>query len=75
MLRTRSYLADTVATPIAVLAFIFLYSLSSPQNYSETGFLFFYPLYGDWTVQCLYTSGTWMWVFTICWLMHAFANK
>ena len=75
MLRTRNYLADTIAAPIAMLAFILLYSLSSPQNYSDTGFLFFYPLYGDWSVQCLYTSGTWMWVFVVTWLMHAFANK
>jgi len=45
------------------------------MNYSETGFLFFYPLYSDYTIQCLYTTGTWMWVYTITWLMHYAANK
>jgi hypothetical protein len=75
MLRTRKQLGNTVAAPFIVLAFLFLYALSSPQNYSETGFLFFYPLYSDYSIQCLYTSGTWVWVFTVTWLMHAFANK
>jgi hypothetical protein len=37
--------------------------------------LFFYPLYTDYTIQCLYTTGTWLWVFTVVWMMEAFANK
>jgi hypothetical protein len=45
------------------------------MNYTETGFLFFYPLYTDYTIQCLYTTGTWVWVYVITWMMHAFANK
>jgi len=75
MLRTRKKASNTVLAPMMVLSFILLYSLSSPANYTETGFLFFYPLYSDWSIQCLYTSGTWMWVFTFTWIMHAFANK
>lgn len=75
MMRTRKKLADSVAAPLFVLLFIFTYSLTSPMNYQQTGFLFFYPLYTDYTIQCLYTTGTWMWVFTIVWMMHWFANK
>jgi len=58
-----------------VLFAILLYALSSPTNYSQTGFLFFYPLYSDYTIQCLYTTGTWMWVYLVAWLMHYVANK
>lgn len=75
MLRTRKYLSNTVLAPLCIVCVLFLYSLTSPQNYSQTGFLFFYPLYTDYTIQCLYTTGTWMWVYIVTWLMHAFANK
>jgi hypothetical protein len=37
--------------------------------------LFFYPLYSDYTIQCFYTTGTWMWIFAVTWVMQAFANK
>jgi len=75
MMRTRNKMGETAWAPFCVLACILLYALSTPSNYTETGFLFFYPLYSDYSIQCLYTSGTWMWVFTVTWIMHAFANK
>jgi hypothetical protein len=75
MMRTRKYMANSVWAPFSVIAFIFLYALTSPQNYQQTGFLFFYPLYKDYTLQCLYTTGTWMWVFTLCWIMHWCSNR
>uniref|UniRef100_A0A7S3FUF9 Acyltransferase 3 domain-containing protein n=1 Tax=Strombidium rassoulzadegani TaxID=1082188 RepID=A0A7S3FUF9_9SPIT len=75
MMRTRNEMAKTVWAPVMVLLGILLYALSSPQNYSQTGFLFFYPLYSDYTIQCLYTSGTWMWIYFIAWTMHHIANK
>lgn len=50
MLRTRNQVANTAVAPFYVLFAILLYSLSSPQNYSDTGFLFFYPLYSDYTI-------------------------
>jgi len=75
MMRTRNEIAKTSLTPCCIVIFLFLYAVSSPMNYKETGFLFFYPLYSDYTIQCLYTTGTWVWVYTITWMMHAFANK
>jgi len=50
MLRTRKTVANTAASPFYIVFAILLYSLSSPQNYSDTGFLFFYPLYSDYTI-------------------------
>jgi hypothetical protein len=75
MQRTRSYLGKTPLAPIAVVLAILVYSLSSPQNYTNTGFLFFYPLYADYSIMCLYTSGTWLWVYAISWAMAWIANK
>ena len=75
MQRTRSTVAATAWTPFFIVVGILLYSLSSPQNYSQTGFLFFYPLYSDYTIQCLYTSGTWLWIFSVAWIMHYICNK
>jgi len=75
MMRTRKGLSETVIAPLFVLLFVFAYAMSSPQNYQQTGFLFFYPLYSDYTIQCLYTTGTWLWVFGITWIMHTVANK
>lgn len=75
MMRQRNKVGMTVWAPLCVLFAILLYALSSPMNYSETGFLFFYPLYSDYTIQCLYTTGTWMWVYVITWLMQYAANK
>jgi hypothetical protein len=75
MKRTRNRVAKTAWAPIMVLLCIFMYSITSPQNYTETGFLFFYPLYSDWYIQSLYTTGTWVWICMITWLMQAYCNK
>jgi len=75
MMRTRKSLGNTVMAPACIVCFLFLYAISSPMNYTQTGFLFFYPLYTDYTTQCLYTTGTWCWVYVVTWMMHAFANK
>lgn len=75
MMRTRKRIGATAWAPIAVVGFIFVYALTSPQNYTQTGFLFFYPLYSDYTIQCLYTTGTWAWVYLITWVMHYAANQ
>jgi len=44
------------------------------MNYSNMGHLFFYPLYTDYWLKCLYTSGTWIWVYAIIWTMAWMAN-
>ena len=75
MLRSRRKVAKTVWAPLALPIFIFMYALSCPQNYTQTGFLFFYPLYSDYSIQCLYTTGTWLWLYVVTWMMYEFANK
>lgn len=38
------------------------------------GALFFYPLYSDYPLQVLHVIGTWLWVFSVVWLMAEFGN-
>lgn len=75
MMRTRNSMGKMTWAPLTVLGAILFYSLSSAQNYTQVGFLFMYPLYNDYTVQCLYTTGTWMWLYFITWTMQYIANK
>lgn len=74
MLKIRKELGDTVCAPIMVGMGLFLYAICSPMNYGGLGQLFFYPLYEDYTLQCLYTTGTWTFVFTIVWVMALVGN-
>jgi len=74
MLRKRKELGNTVLAPTSMCLGLLIYSITSPMNYGDMGHLFFYPLYTDYTMQCFYTTGTWLWVFTIVWIMAYIAN-
>jgi hypothetical protein len=74
MLRSRGKWAQSSWAPLSVGLAIFLYALSSPMNYSNMGFLFFYPLYQDQPLMSLHTSGSWLWIYGITWFMADFAN-
>ena len=74
IMKYRSELAATVLTPLSIGAWILLYSLTSPMN-SNTGFLFYYPLYSKFEYQALYTTGTWQWVYMIVWVFKEHSNQ
>jgi peptidoglycan/LPS O-acetylase OafA/YrhL len=74
MIKLRRELGDTVMAPAMVGIGLLLYALCSPMNYGGLGQLFFYPLYDDYWLQCLYTTGTWLFVFTIVWITAHIAN-
>lgn len=74
MLKNRKELGDTVMAPAMVGLGLFLYAICSPMNYGGLGRLFFYPLYDEYWLQCLYTTGTYVFVFTIVWIMAAISN-
>ena len=74
MLKIRRELGDSLWAPAMVGMGLFLYAICSPMNYGGLGQLFFYPLYDDYTLQCLYTTGTWTFVFTIVWVMAIVGN-
>jgi len=74
MLKVRKELGDTVWAPAMVGLGLFLYAICSPMNYGGLGQLFFYPLYEDYPLQCLYTTGTWLFVFSIVWIMALIGN-
>lgn len=74
MLKKRGELAETAIAPVAIVGFLLVYSVTSPTIYSNMGHLFFYPLYSVYWVQCLYTTGTWIWVYFIIWMMAKVGN-
>jgi len=74
MVKKRGEIAETTLAPVSIVLFLFIYALTCPMNYSNMGHLFFYPLYSDYSLQCLYTTGTWLWVYTIIWVMAKIAN-
>ena len=50
-------------------------SMTSPSNHSDTGFLFYYPIYFRFQYQSLYTTGTWQWIYAFVWLMKEHSNS
>jgi hypothetical protein len=74
MLKKRGEWAETAFAPVAVVGFILMYSITSPMVYGDMGHLFFYPLYAVYPLQCLYTTGTWMWLYFIIWMMAKIGN-
>ena len=44
-LKYRSELSKTIMTPLFIGGFYVLLSFTSPMNHSDTGFLFYYPIY------------------------------
>jgi len=74
MLKKRGEWAETPLAPVSIVAFILLYAITSPMVYGGMGHLFFYPLYGTYWLQCLYTTGTWIWLYSIIWIMAKIGN-
>lgn len=75
MLRKRREIAKTFWAPLFVGLVIFTYSICAPNNYKDFGQLFFYPLYDEFWLRCLYTTGTWTGVFITVWYMAAIGNE
>jgi len=74
MLKKRGEIAETPLAPISIVGFLLLYSITSPMVYQGMGHLFFYPLYATYWLQCLYTTGTWIWLYSIIWIMAKVGN-
>ena len=74
-MKYRSELAQTILMPLSIGLWYVLYSFTSPTNHSDTGFLFYYPIYYKFTYQSLYTTGTWQWIYMLTWLMEATSNQ
>ena len=74
-MKYRSELAQTILCPLSIGMWYVLYSFTSPTNHSDTGFMFYYPIYYKFTYQSLYTTGTWQWIYMLVWLMEATSNQ
>ena len=54
--------------PLSIGAWFLSYALTCPTNHSDTGFLFYFPIYFGFLYQCLYVFGSWLWVYTLMWI-------
>lgn len=41
----------------------------------DTGFIFYYPLYSEILEKCIYTTGTWMWIYVFYWVGETIMNQ
>jgi len=53
----------------------FIYTFTCPTNHSDTGFLFYYPIYFKFAYQSLYSTGSWQWLHTLLWAGKNICNK
>jgi len=74
-MKYQAELAKTLLAPLSVGLWYCLFSFTSPMNHSDTGFLFYYPLYFKFTYQCSFVIGTWQWVYVLVWVMKETANE
>ena len=61
--------------PLFIAATLLFYGVSQPYSSLDVGFMFFYPIYDDTRIQSLFTSGSWLGVFFLCWLLESELNK
>lgn len=54
--------------PLSIGGFYMLYAFTCPTNYSNTGFLFYYPIYFSYLYQVSYVVGSWLWVYVLMWV-------
>uniref|UniRef100_A0A7S3FVQ1 Uncharacterized protein n=1 Tax=Strombidium rassoulzadegani TaxID=1082188 RepID=A0A7S3FVQ1_9SPIT len=66
---------DSVFMPFMVTFSVMAFSVTQPGNYSDVGFMFFYPLYSSKWIQGLFTSGSWLIIYLFNFLFHAAMNK
>ena len=75
MTKCRHELAETMWVVFGMIGYLFLYSLTSPTSHNDQGFLFFFPLYKETTLQSIYTSGTWIWLYFLFYHFENIANQ
>jgi len=69
------YLRETAFYPFFVVGSIMVYGMNLPGNYTDVGFMFFYPIYGSTVMQSLFTTGTWQIIYGLCWLLNKECNR
>ena len=67
MVRHRTELSQSWLKPLTFGIFMLLYAICCPNTSDGFGEMFYYPLYIDhsYSLVLLYTTGTWLWVYTI----------
>ena len=74
LLKHRKAVARSSFMPFGFVIAIVVYALTSPMV-ADTGFIFYYPLYNDYMMQCLFTTGSWFWIYILYWIGETVMNK
>ena len=61
--------------PISVVMGVMIYGFLMPGNYTNVGYVYTYPLYGDTFTQSLFTTGTWLFDYFFTWLYKIEVNR
>jgi hypothetical protein len=70
-----SEIKKTAFYPFFVVLSFFFFGLFQPGNHSDVGYMFFYPLYDETFIQCLFTCGSWLIIYGVVWFMELECNK
>lgn len=68
-------LSQTAIYPVFVVFSVMIYGANIPGNFTNVGFMFFYPIYGTVTMLTLFTTGTWQVIYMLEWLMRKESDK
>lgn len=68
-------LQKTAFWPVFIVGGVMLFGIFQPGNYSDVGYMFFFPMYSDTIIQSLFTTGSWLVVYFVNWLMEYECNK
>jgi len=60
-------MAKTVFFPIFIIGCTMIYGIFLPGNHSDVGIIFSYPIYDSSLIQTLFTSGSWLLIYFLCW--------
>jgi hypothetical protein len=74
-LKQRDHLATTIMVPFVLILFYFCYSVCTPSYNKNPGNIFFYPIYEEFSLMTMHTTGTWMWIYVNIWVAIALLNS
>lgn len=70
-----NYLRQTAWWPPIVVSTLSSLAVILPANKSNVGFVFFYPLYGSTAMQTCFTTGSWIMIYSIEFLLAESSNS
>ena len=74
-LKQRDRYAQTLLVPLVLTCFYVCYSVTTPNYNKNPGLFYFYPLYEEFSLMTMHTTGTWMWIYVNIWVAISMLNS